>query len=140
MVGQVAGVVVGGGGGRIQAEGRQGGHAQVFGRVVGPEAAQVIFCDRAGRHHVVNRPLQAGGWDGERCMVTFSENHPSLLGVRPGLGHSHALVVDAHRQPQPQSLLARSAPPDSLQPGHRTSRCMAMSKDAGLGFTQHNAG
>lgn len=58
---QVAGVVVGGGGGRVEAEGRQGGHAELLGRVVGTEAAQVILSDCARRNHVVDRPLEAGG-------------------------------------------------------------------------------
>lgn len=58
VMGQVAGVVVSGGGGRIQADGRQGGHTEFLGGVVGPEAPQVIFSDRAGRHHMVYRPLK----------------------------------------------------------------------------------
>lgn len=67
---QVAGVVVGSSSGRVEAEGRQGGHAEILGRVVGTEAPQVILGHRAGRHHVVHRPLQAGGQgDG---------HHPSL--------------------------------------------------------------
>lgn len=57
---QVAGVVVSSGGGRIQSEGRQGGHAEVLGGVVGTKTAQVILSDGAGRHHVVDWPLQAG--------------------------------------------------------------------------------
>lgn len=68
---QVAGVVVGGGGGRVEAEGRQGGHAEILGRVVGTEAPQVILGHRTGRHHVVHRPLQAGGQaDGHRPSLS----------------------------------------------------------------------
>lgn len=62
MRGQVAGVIVGGGrGGRVQAQGRQGGHAEVLGGVVGPEAPQVVLGHGARGHHVVHRPLQAAG-------------------------------------------------------------------------------
>lgn len=64
--GQVAGVIVGCGGGRVQAEWRQGGHAEVLGRVVGPEAPQVVLSHRAGGYHVVHRPLQAAGGRGRR--------------------------------------------------------------------------
>lgn len=66
MVGQVARVVVSGSGGRIQADGGQGGHAEFLSGVVGPEAPQIIFSDRAGRHHMVYRPLQAAGGEGWR--------------------------------------------------------------------------
>lgn len=59
--GQVARVVVGCGGGRVQAERRQGGHAEVLGRVVGPKAPQVVLGHRAGGYHVVHGPLQAAG-------------------------------------------------------------------------------
>ena len=62
--GQVAGVVVGRGGGWVQAERRQGGHAEILGRVVGPEAPQIVLGHCAGGHHVVHRPLQAAGGRG----------------------------------------------------------------------------
>lgn len=65
MRGQVAGVVVGGRGGRVQAEGREGGHAEVLGGVVGPEAPQVVLGDGAGGHHVVHGPLEAAAGGGQ---------------------------------------------------------------------------
>jgi hypothetical protein len=60
--GQVAGVVIGSSGGRVQAKRGQGGHAQVIG-VVGPEASQVVLGHGAGRHHVVHGSLEAAGRD-----------------------------------------------------------------------------
>lgn len=73
---QVAGVVVGGGGGGVQAEGWQGGHAEVLGGVVGTEAAQVILGDGAGRHHVVDGPLQAAAEQGDGHHPTLSPPTP----------------------------------------------------------------
>lgn len=62
MVSQVAGMVVGSSSGRIQSDGRQGGHAELLSSMIGPEAPQVVLCDRTGRHHMVNRPLETAKW------------------------------------------------------------------------------
>lgn len=88
---QVAGVVVSGGGGRIQSEGRQGGHAEVLGSVVGTKTAQVILGDGAGRHHMVDRPLQAGEagrWSPSHPVPPKEMSpHPRMLGgTRPHRG------------------------------------------------------
>lgn len=57
MVSQITGMIVSSSSGWIQSDGRQGRHAKLFGCMIRPEAAQVLFRDCAGRHHVVDRPL-----------------------------------------------------------------------------------
>lgn len=96
---QVAGVVVGSGSGRVEAEGRQGGHAEILGRVVGTEAPQVILGHRAGRHHVVHRPLQAGGKE----RVTVPPCAPGVVSPPPGgtgagRGHPHPAAAPVHSE------------------------------------------
>lgn len=91
MWGQVAGVVVGSGrSGWVQAKGRQGGHAEVLGGVVRPEAPQVVLGDRAGGHHVVHGPLEAAGentWMSEGCG---EQGSCARLGNRPVSPHTRS--------------------------------------------------
>lgn len=105
MWGQVAGVVVGSGrSGWVQAKGRQGGHAEVLGGVVRPEAPQVVLGDRAGGHHVVHGPLEAAGedtWMSERCG---EQGSCARLGNRPVSPHTPVPAAARTRGLQRQVL------------------------------------
>ena len=74
--GQVAGVVVGCGGGRVQAKRRQGGHAEVLGRVVGPEAPQLVLGHRVKT--VVNLASPSAAQGQLACVPVF-ENRMSCI-------------------------------------------------------------
>lgn len=123
--GQVAGVVVGRGGGRVQAQGRQGGHAEVLGGVVGPETPQVVLCHRAGGHHVVHGPLQAAGGTGRGRKAEVSP--------RPGNGptsrhfhHASLTRTGPGRRPRAQVGSCCSLGPPSPLPSSPSGRRAAI--------------
>ena len=119
--GQVAGVVVGRGGGRVQAQGRQGGHAEVLGGVVGPEAPQVVLGHRAGGHHVMHGPLEAAGRT-DRGRKAEVSPRPGNGPTSPHLHHASLARTGPGRRPRAQAGSCCSSGPPGPPPSSPSGR------------------